>query len=156
MAVPALEPSGLLPVGVHEASFEELRDRFGSFQRTDRRPSLFKRLEAFVAELRASRLVTIMLIDGSFVTSADEPNDVDVILVLPQTHNFGAELLPFQYNVLSRRAVRRRHGIDLLVAVEGSTLLDEYVEFFSQVRGRPDVRKGMLSLSFQEQAGNSV
>lgn len=154
MAIPAFGPDGLLPVGVHEASLEEIRDRLGAFQRTDRRPRLFERLEVFVKELRESRIVTSMLVDGSFVTSADEPNDVDVILVLPLTHDFTAELAPYQYNVLSRRAVRRRHAIDVLVATEGSALLEEYLEFFSQVRGRPSIRKGIVSLSFEVQAGN--
>jgi len=41
MPIPDLNEDGLLPEGIHEASLEEVRERFGRFQRTDRRPDLF-------------------------------------------------------------------------------------------------------------------
>jgi hypothetical protein len=75
-----------------------------------------------------------------------DPNDVDLILVLRKGHDFGASLRPFEYNILSRRQVRKHFGFDVLVAEDAQLELDEYVEFFAQVRGFPDRHKGMLKV----------
>ncbi len=50
MAIPSLDSEGFLPVGVHDCTLDEIGARFGTFQRSDRRPQLFARLQAFVAE----------------------------------------------------------------------------------------------------------
>jgi hypothetical protein len=88
-----------------------------------------------------------VLVDGSFVTASDHPNDVDLILILRAGHDFSADLRPFEYNVVSRRQVRKRHRLDLLVAAEGSELAAEYTEFFAQVRGRASTRKGVVRIT---------
>jgi hypothetical protein len=142
--IPDLDGRGLLPVGVHECSMEELRDRFGVFQTTDRRCRLFERLAAFVDEARITRMAAALIIDGSFVTAEPSPEDVDLIVLVPAGHDFSAELRPFEYNILSRRMVQKRFGLDVLVAPEGSDLQHEYVVFFQQVRGEPSIRKGLL------------
>ncbi len=67
----------------------------------------------------------MLLIDGSFVTDKPDPNDIDLILDLPQTYDFRSELRPFEYNLVSRRRVANRYGFDLLVAREDSTELQE-------------------------------
>jgi hypothetical protein len=46
--------------------------------------------------------------------------------------------------VVSRKRVRRRHGLDILVAREGSRELDEYLAFFQQVKNEPALQKGVL------------
>ena len=106
MPIPELNENGFLPEGVHEASLEEVRERFGRFQRTDRRPALFAKLSLFLAEVRASGLVVAVILDGSFVTAKDEPSDIDLILVLRPDHDYDADPKPFS-NVLSRRQSAR-------------------------------------------------
>src|SRR4051794_25704968 len=96
MPIPELNEAGFLPEGIHEASLEEVRERFGRFQRTDRRPDLFTKLSLFLAGVRASGLVEAVVVDGSFVTAKDEPSDIDLILVLRPDHDYGAELRPFE------------------------------------------------------------
>ena len=54
MPIPALNSNGLLPVGIHVATIEEIRQRFGSFDGSDRRIQLFTRLEQLVIDLRKS------------------------------------------------------------------------------------------------------
>jgi len=51
-----------------------------------------------------------------------------------------------EYNVVSRRQIKSRHRLDALVAVDGSEVYDKYVAFFQAVRGRRDVRKGLLRI----------
>jgi hypothetical protein len=68
------------------------------------------------------------------------------VLILRSDHDLGAELRPFEYNVLSRRRVRRRYRFDVLVARGGSVEYDEYAQFFQEVKGRPGLRKGILKV----------
>jgi hypothetical protein len=144
MPIPDLNENGLLPEGIHEASLEEVRERFGRFQRTDRRPSLFTKLSTYLAEVRASGLVVAVIVDGSFVTAKDEPSDIDLILVLRPDHDDRAELRPFQYNALEKHVVRRRFRFDVVSAREGTAEYEKSLNFFQRVRDRSDLRKGVL------------
>jgi len=100
-----------------------------------------------VRKTRNTGLVSSIIVNGSFVTGKPDPNDIDLILVLPIGHEFSAELRPFEYNVLSRRHVRKHHGFDILLAEEGQPELTEYIEFFTQVRGVPGRHKGLVRVS---------
>lgn len=145
MSIPEFNERGHLPAGVHTCTLDEIQETFGSFQRTDRRPKLFERLKEFVEALKLSDIVESVMLDGSFVTNIDEPSDIDLVLVLKPNHDFAAELPPFRYNVLSRRMVRKTFRFDILVARQQSEELDEYIEFFQQVKEQPQLTKGLLS-----------
>jgi uncharacterized protein (DUF1800 family) len=69
-----------------------------------------------------------------------------LVLILHTNHDLNATLRPFEYNVLSRRRVLKRYAFDVLVARENSPELLEYVEFFQQIRGETDRRKGILKV----------
>jgi hypothetical protein len=147
MPIPALTAEGYLPEGVHDCSLAELQERFGRFQRSDIRCRLFDRLAAFIREANATGFVEAIIVDGSFATAKDEPNDIDLIVVLRSDHDFGATLRPFEYNVVSVQQVRRMFHLDALVAGDGEPELDKHVRLFSSVRERNDIRKGMLRIS---------
>src|SRR5712692_5514308 len=125
MPIPTFTAHGLLPEGVHDCTVEELRHYFGSFQVSDRRPKLFAQLEVFLAEVRASGLVRHVVIDGSFVTAETQANDIDLILIVAGDYDFATELLPSQYNVLSKTRVRKRFGFDLVAVRESTAELDK-------------------------------
>jgi hypothetical protein len=146
MPIPDLTAAGFLPEGVHDCTLAEIRERFGQFQRTDNRPRLFARLEQFVRDARTSGLVIAIIVDGSFATSKDDPNDVDVIVVLRRDHDFGAVLRPMEYNVVVQPQIRRLYRLDALVAETGTVALAEHVALFRKLRGQPDVVKGMLRI----------
>lgn len=146
MPIPEFDADGFLPDGIHDCSWAELRNRFGSFQRSDRRAHLYLQLEEFASELRTLGHPFILLVNGSFVTSRPEPNDVDFILVLPETWSFRAELTPQTYSLLSKTYVKRRWTFDMLVAAENTKEYHEYVEFFQRVRYRRDRRKGIVRI----------
>ncbi len=147
MAVPALTEHGLLPEGIHDGSMAEARSRFGAFQGSDRRPQLWKTLDGFLREVAASELVEAVLLNGSFVTAKPAPNDIDLILVVSAAHDFSVDLPPVASNVLSKRRVARRYGLDLLVARAGSVELEHYLRFFQQVRLEPGKRTAYLGHS---------
>ena len=147
MPIPSLNQDGLLPVGIHDCTLAELKIRFGVFQSNDQRPRLFARLESFLAEVRAAGLVRSVLVDGSFVTSKPDPNDIDLVVVVLSGHDYTADLLPSQYNVLSKFRVRKRFGFDMVAVREGTAEFDDAAAFFRQVRNRPHLRKGILRLN---------
>ena len=144
MPIPDLDPQGFLPPGIHDNGVEETRNRYGRLQGNERRFRLFERLESFLREAEKTGFVVELIIDGSFVTAESTPSDVDLVVVLAATHDFSADLRPFEYTVVSKRRVREVYRFDILVAAEGTRALEEYVEFFQQVRGQPERRKGIL------------
>jgi predicted nucleotidyltransferase len=146
MPIPNLNEQGLLPPGIYDCSLEEIGERFGTFQSTDRRSRLYEKLQEYLTQVRTANLAIAVIVNGSFVTGKADPNDIDLILVLPSSHALRAELVPMAYNVLSRRRVRRQYGFDILVAREDATEYTQYVEFFRQVRGQPHLYKGVLRI----------
>ncbi len=146
MPIPPLDQHGLLSAGIHDCTLDEIRGRFGSFQISDQRPKLFQKLLTFVAEAQAARFARCLLIDGSFVTAKADPNDIDLVLVLPASHDLKSDLSPAQYNLVSKRSVQRRYGFDIVSVREKTAEYDEAAAFFQQVRGQPPLRKGLLRL----------
>src|ERR1041384_3846131 len=102
MPIPELNSVGLLPSGLFDSELPEVRVRFGAFSGSDRRPQLFARLEELVRVMRLSGLFEELIIDGSFVTSKERPNDIDLIAILRAGHNFERDLPLSEYAVPSR------------------------------------------------------
>jgi predicted nucleotidyltransferase len=146
MPIPNFNEQGLLPPGIYDCSLEEIGERFGTFQSTDLRPRLYEKLQAFLQQVRSTNLVIVVIVNGSFVTGKADPNDIDLIIVLPSSHDLRAELAPMAYNVLSKWRVSRQYGFDILVAREDAIEYTQYVEFFQQVRGQPHLYKGVLRI----------
>jgi len=146
MPIPPLDEHGFLLVGTHDCTLAEIKARFGTFQRSDRRLRLFARLEAFLAEAAASRLVVGIVVDGSFVTAKPEPNDIDLIVVVAASHDLRADLGPVAYNVVSKKRVQKRFGFDIVAVREQSLEFEDAVGFFEQVRGVASQRKGLLRI----------
>jgi hypothetical protein len=146
MPIPGFNQLGLLPEGTHDCTFQETERRFGTFQGSDRRNQLWARFKEFFDQAKATGLIQELLLDGSFVTSELQPNDIDLVVVVSREHDFGADLTPGEYNVLSKQRVRRRFGFDIVLAIAGTDEVDETADFFRQVRGRPNIRKGLLRI----------
>jgi hypothetical protein len=144
--IPEFNDYGCLPEGIYNCTMEEAAQRFGVFQSSDRRPRLWDKFIAFMREAKACGLIDAILLNGSFVTAEDEPNDIDLVVVVSSRHNFSAGFQPSEYNVLSKRQVHRRFGFDLLVARSESEEYRRYLEFFQQVRLEPGRKKGILRI----------
>ena len=59
MPIPNLSEQGLLPPGIYDCSLEEIGERFGTFQSTDRRPRLYEKLQAFLQQVRSINLARV-------------------------------------------------------------------------------------------------
>jgi len=152
----ALDDRKLLPPGVHDVSLKVVEELFGRFQRSDRRPRLFRKLRDYLAAVKRADCGSGVIIDGSFVMGCvDEPDDIDLILILPAHWDEAADLKPYQYNLVSKRRVKREFGFDVAVVRPGSEREREWVSFFSQVNmkwcsqlGWPDkLTKGMVRVT---------
>lgn len=77
--IPAFDENGYLPAGVHIATLDEIAERFG------REPEL-RRVQMdslrWLVELARDARCDRLIINGSFVTDVDEPNDVDCALLI--------------------------------------------------------------------------
>ena len=146
MPIPSLNADGLLPPGIHDATLDEIRVRFGAFQQSDQRPRLLAKLIELVNAMQSSALFESLLIDGSFATDKLRPNDIDILAALRRGHDFQRDLPMSQYALVSRALLRRRFGLDVVVAELQSVVYKTYAEFFSRVRDRPDLKKGLLRL----------
>ena len=106
--IPPFDDRGYLPPGVHAASLEEVEARFG-------RESELRRVQMesvrWLADIARRAGVVRLVLNGSFVTDAYEPNDVDCVLLLgpdaSRDHTAEAELiagLPFlQIDLVEQR-----------------------------------------------------
>lgn len=71
--IPLFDDSGNLPPGVHDATWDEIADRFGT---TPQRRALLVGLYSALQALNSAGCQTVY-IDGSFVTTKLVPNDFD-------------------------------------------------------------------------------
>lgn len=131
--IPPFDDAGDLPPGLHTTTWEEFRDRFCRFLRSDRRPQLCQQLERLVEEARASGIVSRVLVGGSMVQATVEPNDFDCIVVL-RTEAHYESLRPDQLIVADARLARSRYVGDIFIAREGQRPLSRYIDFFSRNR----------------------
>ena len=104
------------------------------------------KLETFVDELRASGMVRAIIVNGSFVTNKEAPNDIDLLIVLRTGHDFRADLTPTQYRVVDRRRIRRVYGLDVFVVEEHSADYAALIRLFHRVRLQPHLVKGILRI----------
>lgn len=142
--IPPFDDSGRLPAGEHPATWEEVVDRFGWNQR--RRQLLDGLGEAL--ELLATAGCRRVWLNGSFVTTKDEPGDVDVCwdpdgvdlnIVDPVLLDLSA----------GRQAQKARFGCEFFpnVTEAGSGLA--FADFFQN--DRDTGRKGIVVVDPQEQ-----
>jgi hypothetical protein len=129
--------TGLLPEGVHEASWDEIVQRFGWNQR--RRRLLDGLAEAI--ELLAEAGCRRLWLNGSFVTAKEEPGDFDACW---DTESVDLDAIdPVLLDLSSGRAEqKRRFGGELFpnIVESGSGLV--FAEFFQNDR---DIgRKGIV------------
>ena len=78
--IPEFNDDGYLPPGIHPATLEEIAARFG--QESELRQVQMESLRWLVDLARRSRRFNDIIVNGSFVTDALEPNDVDCVLLI--------------------------------------------------------------------------
>jgi predicted nucleotidyltransferase len=142
--LPNFDENGFLPEGIWECSLKEFRRRFAVFRRSDRRLHLFANLEEFLDEIHKTKWVNEIIIDGSFVTNKDEPNDIDILLALDS--NKTKTEMPFWIeSFLNQSQLRKKYMFDVISAFYQSPKYYKNLDFFQQVR-QSKLRKGVVRL----------
>ena len=99
MALPAFNQEGDMPPGVHRATLAEVLERFG--QGSVQRCAVADRLNRVYQLVASTGQLARLVVFGSFVTAKDDPNDVDIILLMEDTFDLasvtGEAALPFQH-----------------------------------------------------------
>lgn len=140
--IPRLTEDGCLPEGVHEASLEELRARFG--RRSAARRRLFKGLHRAIENLREAGVKRVY-VDGSFVTDKPAPNDVDGCWEASVDVDLGKLDEAFLDFGERRRRMKQKYGVDFFPCsyTEGDTR-KAFLRFFQVDKdGRA---KGILAI----------
>lgn len=76
--IPPQRSDGTLPPGIHQATLDELLAAYPPIN--EQRQILNDSLQRAVEELRKLDPSLIIYVDGSYVTSKAEPNDVDLLI----------------------------------------------------------------------------
>ena len=128
--IPQLDADGLLPPGIHWATWDEITATFGN---TPWRRRLLDGLEMASDNLRRAGCRTVY-IDGSFVTSKEVPNDFDACW---EEAGVEPELLDpvlLQFDA-GRAAQKARYLGELFPASLGATVEGmSFLEFFQTDR----------------------
>jgi hypothetical protein len=139
--IPAFRPDGYLPAGLHLATEEEVATRLGAA--SVRRRALMERVTEWVVLARTVRARRFLL-DGSFVTAKDAPEDVDAVCWLPddfeEQYLSGAMAAVRLYRMLVTRQPAELFG------VFGQQRWDEWVAFFSETRELDGREKGLVEV----------
>ena len=128
--IPQFDADGLLPPGIHWATWDEVTATFGN---TQWRRRLLDGLEMAIDSLRPAGCRTVY-IDGSFVTSKEVPNDFDACW---EEDGVAPELLDpvlLQFDA-GRAAQKARYLGELFPASLGATVEGmSFLEFFQTDR----------------------
>jgi hypothetical protein len=118
---------GVLPPGIHQASWREVEERFGW---NDRRQRLLSGLRSLLEELAHAGCSRAWL-DGSFVTDKHHPGDFDLAWD-PEGVDIGKLDQVLEDLDPPREAQKKKYGGDILpnVIEEGSGM--PFLEFFQQ------------------------
>lgn len=143
MSIPKLQSNTELPPGEHLASLHEIEQVYGLS--TDQRKTLMKGLLNAVSNLEAAGIRTIW-INGSFVTSKKEPNDIDGCW----EYNPSVNINILDPVFLGERAeMKKKYGLDFFIAnyIEAGSGLP-FPKFFQ--KNRDGVQKGILVVKLGE------
>jgi len=139
--IPPFRPDGYLPEGVHRSESKAIIFRFGSGSR--RRRALALRLRRWI-ELGIAVGASRLLVDGSFVTSKAEPNDVDAVIWLPD--DFQDQVRQGLESALEPEEILLTRRPEEMFAAQDLIDWNEWIEFFSRTREVDGRRKGLIEV----------
>jgi Family of unknown function (DUF6932) len=143
--IPEFTAQGLLPQGVHPATLEEVLERFGG---NERREQLLNGLVEALGLLRAAGCRCVY-INGSFVTSKERPNDVDVCWDVDGVDADALDPVFFDFDD-GRAAQKARFGAEFFPAQVPEGLTGRAFLDFFQVDRQTGEPKGIIELRLDD------
>lgn len=141
LSIPPFREDGYLPEGLYVATDAETFFRFGTS--TSKRRKLAIRLRYWVNLARTIGALRFM-IDGSFVTAKEQPNDIDAVILIPEDFEFQINRgIPA---ALEMEEMLLKHQPEELYAAEDQQDWNEWIQFFSKTREQDNRRKGLVEI----------
>jgi hypothetical protein len=126
--IPTLDAHGILPAGVHAATLDEIETAFGLSNA--RRAALVGKLRQYVGFVQSFALFTDLYVDGSFVTDAPLPNDIDVVLELHPANLVQLLGHPQSMAILNARGIKTQYEVHQFIEPPPCPM----AAFFQQMR----------------------
>jgi len=141
--IPKHDANGLLPPGTHQATWEEVCERFGY---TEWRKQLLTGLKEAAKALAKANVRTLWL-DGSFITTKEVPGDFDGCWDVTGVNlaDMDPVLLKFDFQ---RAAQKAKYYGELFPATWETSPGVTFLDFFQESRdGDP---KGIIAIDLEE------
>lgn len=139
--IPDFRDDGYLPDGVHLATDAEVIFRFGVS--SPRRRRLVLRLRRWIELSRQAGAIRL-LIDGSFVTAKESPNDIDAVVLL--SNDFEQRVARGLAAALELEEMLLTRCPEEIFAAEDVGDWNDWVEFFGRTREWDGRRKGLVEV----------
>ncbi|MFT9495828.1 DUF6932 family protein [Anaerosolibacter sp.] len=145
MPIPAFNENGLLPEGLYDCTIQELEDIFAKIPDMDVRRDLFDRLLKYIDQIKAAEIpCKHLIIDGSYVTTKEEPSDIDLAIITPFDYT-PKTYTKDHYEVMFKDMVKKKYGFNVFPVFYEAGCLDEIIEFFKGIKPpNQNLRKGIL------------
>lgn len=140
VVLPAFDAEGNLPPGIHDASWKEINERFGTnLQRRSQLSGMWRAIE----NLSKAGCRTFF-IDGSFVTSKLYPNDYDCLWEADEANLQLVDPILKDFTSKGRAAQKVKYSGEFfpVLAIEGSSR-NPFLEFFQHDK-ETGMRKGLV------------
>lgn len=144
MALPNLNEAGELPIGIHQATIDEVIAQFGSG--TLQREAVTARLQRIYQIAKDTGNLQQLIIFGSYITGKPEPNDVDVVIIF--NDDFDLTVCSEEVKrLLNHQQAENEFGASIF-SIRPSLLLletlDEFIESW-QIK-RDGTRRGIIEV----------
>lgn len=139
VVIPEFDEKGNLPEGVHDATVEEVRARFAY------NPTRQKLFDAFleVLEILQSCKSPEVHLDGSFITTKEEPSDYDMCW-----ESTGVEPTDELREFLELREQRKERYLgDIFLRIPQPPYFYDHVEHWQSDSRQDDVVKGIIRIN---------
>ncbi|MBC7798399.1 MAG: hypothetical protein H7Z37_16135 [Pyrinomonadaceae bacterium] len=144
---PEFDENGDLPVGIYEATLQEILERFGNGSL--QRQLVSQRLKKIFRLAQSTNQLRRFIIYGSFVTDKQNPNDVDIFLVMGD--DFDKKSLQGDVKrIFEHLESETDIGASIFWMLKSSVALDEktFVEGWQIKRGRN--RRGIVEVKIND------
>ena len=149
MAIPDWNQYGILPEGIHNADFDQIRDRLGF---NAHRGELISGLERTIEWVRAASPIEGLIVDGSFVTDKAYPGDIDAVAMIGNLTERNQREWVRRWQPEHQR-LKAENRVDLYPTVVG--IGNDFSAYFQYMRpeealdrGAPlGVRKGLVRIA---------
>lgn len=147
MPIPQFDKRGLLPAGAHVCTLDEFKSWSGSIPNSKHRLMLVEKFERFLAEVvRPIASGWPLVIDGSFVTDKERPNDIDFALDLRNCQDDLLKAGAFFNIHVQNEANKERYSVDGYVMFKdllGVRGMYDFESFFGYVGQKTGAIKNM-------------